>query len=149
MRLHGYPVFPDVQLPKDEEEYLAAVREFPAVGAELSIHLVGAKYGVVPDGPSEKSVTVLQNELAIESAQERPGCGESFRFRKEPTSESASQQDFIDRLLKDAELQAGADLVTGDMEELKGVIHAALKKLQKPEPPPRNVREPADLPDLR
>ena len=34
------------------------------------------------------------------------------------------------------ELQAGADLVTGDIEDLKGVMHAALKKMEEPEPPP-------------
>jgi hypothetical protein len=46
------------------------------------------------------------------------------------------QQEFIERLLQDAELQSGADLVTGDTEDLKGAVHAALKKLQKPESPP-------------
>ena len=65
LRLHGYPVFPDIQLPKTEEEYVAAVSGFLA-RCQLSIHLVGTKYGLVPDGPGEKSVVVLQNELAIE-----------------------------------------------------------------------------------
>jgi len=134
LRLHGYPVFPDIQLPKTEEEYLAAVREF-LPRCELSIHLVGTKYGQVPDGPSEKSVAVLQNELAIER-HKQAGLRRIISLPEGTKSESASQQAFIDRLLKDAELQAGADLVTGDVEELKGAVHAALKKLQKPEPPP-------------
>ena len=134
LRLHGYPVFPDIQLPKTEEEYLTAVRDFLA-RCELSIHLVGAKYGLVPDGPSEKSVTVLQNELAIER-HKQAGLRRIISLPEGTRSESASQQAFIDRLLKDAELQAGADLITGDVEDLKSVVHAALKKLQKPEPPP-------------
>lgn len=134
LRLHGYPVFPDVQLPKAEDEYIAAVDGFLA-RCQLSIHLVGAKYGVVPDGPSEKSVTVLQNELAIER-HKKSGLRRIIWLSEGKTSESPPQQQFIDRLLKDAELQAGADLVTGDIEELKGVVHAALKKMEKPEPPP-------------
>ena len=134
LRLHGYPVFPDIQLPKTEEEYLAAVRDFLA-RCDLSIHLVGAKYGLVPDGPSEKSVTVLQNELAIER-HKQAGLRRIISLPEGTRSESASQQAFIDRLLKDAELQAGADLVTGDVEELKGAVHAALKRLQQPEPSP-------------
>jgi hypothetical protein len=134
LRLHGYPVLPDIQLPKTEEEYLAAVRDFLA-RCDLSIHLVGTKYGLVPDGPSEKSVIVLQNELAIER-HKRAGLRRIISLPEGTRSESASQQAFIDRLLKDAEMQAGADLVTGDVEELKGVVHAALEKLQKPEPPP-------------
>jgi hypothetical protein len=135
LRLHGYPVFPDIQLPKTEEEYLAAARDFLA-RCDLSIHLVGTKYGLVPDGPSEKSVIVLQNELAIER-HKQAGLRRIISLPEGTKSESASQQAFIDRLLKDAELQAGADLVIGDVEELKGIVHAALEKLQKPEPPPQ------------
>lgn len=133
LRLHGYPVFPDVQLPKTEEEYLAAVSGLLA-RCELSIHLVGAKYGSVPDGPSEKSVVVLQNELAIER-HKQAGLRRIISLPEGTNSDSASQRDFIANLLSDAGLQAGADLVNGDVEELKGVIHAALKKLQQPEPP--------------
>ena len=134
LKLHGYPVFPDIQLPKGEEEYIAAVKGF-LDRCELSIHLVGAKYGVVPDGPSEKSVTILQNELAIEKHR-KSGLRRIISLPEGTRSESAAQQEFIDRLLKDAELQAGADLMTGDIEDLKGVMHAALKKMEKSEPPP-------------
>jgi hypothetical protein len=133
LRLHGYPVLPDIQLPKSEEEYIAAVEGFLA-RCELSIHLVGAKYGVVPDGESEKSVTVVQNELAIDQCKK----GALRRIISVPEgtrSESAVQQEFIDRLLTDGDLQFGADLVTGDTEDLKAVMHAALKKMQKAEPP--------------
>ncbi len=134
LKLHGYPVFPDIQLPKGEDEYIAAVKGF-LDQCELSIHLVGAKYGVVPDGPSEKSVTILQNELAIEKHR-KGGLRRIISLPEGTRSESAAQQEFIDRLLKDAELQAGADLMTGDIEDLKGVMHAALKKMEKSEPPP-------------
>ena len=134
LRLHGYSVFPDIQLPKLEEDYIAAVDGFLA-RCQLSIHLVGAKYGVVPDGPSEKSVTILQNELAIEY-HKKGGLRRIISLPEGTRSESSVQQEFIDRLLKDPELQAGADLVTGDIEDLKGVMHAALKKMLKPEPPP-------------
>ncbi len=134
MRLHGYPVLPDTQLPKDEAEYIAAVDGFLA-RCELSIHLVGARYGLVPDGPSEKSVTVLQNELAI-ARYKKGGLRRIISLPEGTRSESAAQQEFIERLLKDAELQSGADLVTGDIEDLKGAVHAELKKLQKPESAP-------------
>jgi hypothetical protein len=134
LRLHGYPVLPDTQLPRAEEDYIAAVEGFLA-RCELSIHLVGVKHGVVPDGPSEKSVSVLQNELAIERYK-KAGLRRIISLPEGTRSESAVQQEFIERLLKDAELQSGADLVTGNTEDLKGAVHAALKKLQKPESPP-------------
>ena len=139
MRLHGYPVLPDTQLPKDEAEYIAAVDGLLA-RCELSIHLVGARYGLVPDGPSEKSVTVLQNELAI-ARYKQGGLRRIISLPEGTRSESTVQQAFIERLLREAELQSGADLVTGDIEDLKGAVHAELKKLQRPESPPASVKE--------
>ena len=60
----GYPVLPDRRLPGDEVEYVAAVQSLLARCA-LSIHLVGEKYGSVPDGPTDRSVSMIQNELAV------------------------------------------------------------------------------------
>ncbi len=138
LRFHGYPVFPDIQLPRSEDEYLAAVEGFLA-RCELSIHLVGAKYGSVPDGPSEKSVTILQNELAIKQYK-RSGLRRILSLPEGTRSESPAQQEFINRLLRDADLQAGADLVTGDIEDLKEVVRSALKKLQEPKLAPPESR---------
>lgn len=131
LRLHGLSVFPDTALPRSEEEYIAAVEGFLA-RCDLSIHLVGAKYGVVPDGPTDKSVTILQNELAMERCK-RGGLRRIISLPEGTRSQSKSQQEFIERLLTDAELQAGADLVTGDTEELKEVVRAVLERLEKPE----------------
>lgn len=132
LRFHGYSVFPDIQLPRSEEEYIAAVEEFLA-RSDLSIHLVGARYGAVPDGVDDKSVTMLQNELAIER-HKKFGLRRIISLPEGTRSESAPQQAFIQRLLADADLQAGADLVTGDTEELKEVVRSVLNSLQKPEP---------------
>src|SRR5262245_10795693 len=125
LRRHGYTVLPDQQLPREEEEYVAAVESLLARCA-LSIHLVGASYGAVPDGPSQKSVTVLQNELAVQ----RSKGGKLPRviwLREGTTSTQAQQQAFIKALHQDAEAQFGADLITGDLEEFKTSIHATLK----------------------
>jgi len=132
LRRHGYTVLPDQQLPREEEEYVAAVERLLA-RCVLSIHLVGTSYGAVPDGHSQKSVTVLQNELAVQ----RSKGGKLQRviwLRDGTASAQAQQQAFIEALHQDAEVQFGADLITGDIEELKTSIHAMLKKLEKPEP---------------
>jgi hypothetical protein len=132
LRRHGYTVLPDQQLPRDEEDYVATVERLLA-RCQLAIHLVGASRGAVPDGPSQKSVLVLQNELAIKRSK-------SGRFPRViwlpegTTSEQAPQQAFIEALHHDAETQFGADLITGDLEALKTSIHATLKKLERPEP---------------
>jgi hypothetical protein len=70
LKLHGYTVLPDRRLPREETEYVAEVTRFLERCA-LSIHLVGEFYGSVPDGPSQKSETVLQNEVAAAACRSR------------------------------------------------------------------------------
>jgi hypothetical protein len=129
---HGYTVLPDQQLPRDEAEYVATVERLLA-RCQLAVHLMGVNYGAVPDGPGQKSVAVLQNELAVKRS--RSGALPRVIWLPEGThSEQAPQQAFIEALHHDAEVQFGADLITGDIEALKTQIHATLKKLEEPEP---------------
>jgi len=128
----GYPVLPDKPLPADEGEYIAAVESLLARCA-LSIHLVGESYGAVPDGPTAKSTTIHQNELAI--ARCRSGDLRRLIWLPQGTrSEQAPQQAFIEALHQDAQAQFGADLIAGDIEELRAAIHATLGKIEQPEP---------------
>jgi TIR domain len=132
LRRHGYTVLPDQQLPRDEAGYVAAVERLLA-RCQLAVHLVGASYGAVPDGPGQKSVAVLQNELAVNRS--KSGALPRVIWLPEGThSEQAPQQAFIEALHHDGEVQFGADLITGDIEALKTQIHATLKNLEEPEP---------------
>jgi TIR domain len=135
----GYPVLPDKRLPADEAEYVAAVESLLSRCA-LSIHLVGESYGAVPDGPTAKSVGILQNELA--AARCRSGGLKRLIWLPQGTrSEQAPQQAFIEALHQNAQAQFGADLIAGDIEELRAAIHANLRKIEQPEPqkPERNA----------
>ncbi len=132
LRRHGYTLLPDQRLPQDEKDYVAAVARL-LERCRLTIHLVGESYGAVPDGLSQKSVAVLQNELAVQRS--KSGALRRVIWLPEGTrSEQAQQQAFIEALHQDAEAQFGADLITGDLEDLKTSIHTTLKKLEKPEP---------------
>jgi hypothetical protein len=132
LRLHGNTVWPDQELPREEKEYVAAV-EGLLKRCQLSIHLIGGAYGGVPDGPSQKSSVVLQNELAAKRSRSN-GLKRVIWVPEGTHSEQAQQQAFIDALHQDAEAQFGADLITADIEGLKTSIHAILTKLEKPEP---------------
>jgi hypothetical protein len=126
---HGYTVLPDRQLPRDEADYVTAVQSL-LERSTLSIHLVGKTYGAVPDGPSEKSVVVLQNTLAVQRS--KSDTLERLIWLPEGTnSEHSRQQAFITALHQDENIQYGADLITGDVETLKASVHATLKKLEK------------------
>lgn len=132
LKRHGYAVLPDQELPRDEEEYVAAVERL-LERCRLSIHLVGETYGGVPDGPSQKSEAVLQNELAVKRSKS-DGLKRVIWVPEGTKSGQAQQQAFIDALHQNAEAQIGADLITGDIESLKTLIHATLTKLEKPDP---------------
>ncbi len=128
LKVQGYGVMPETRLPIEEDGYVSEVRKL-LERCQLSIHLVGEKYGVVPDGPSDKSVVVLQNELAIARCRQAP-LARIIWLPEGTASHSQQQQQFIDALLKDAGLQVGADLITADIESLKSVMHAVLKKIE-------------------
>lgn len=130
----GYPVLPDRQLPGEEGEYLAAVQDMLARCA-LSIHLVGESYGAVPDGPSGKSVGMHQNELAVARCKSG-GLKRLIWLPQGTRSGQPAQQAFIEALHQDAQAQFGADLIAGDIEELRTAIHTTLKKIEQPEPKP-------------
>jgi len=142
LRLHGYPILAEVQLPTEEATFLGELSTILG-RCQLSIHIIGNNYGVVPDGPSEKSVVVLENELAVQYSK-KFGLKRIIWLPAGTQSDSPRQQEFIDLMLRDAQAQLGADLITGDLEQLKAAIHAALKKIETPSPPPPKPAEGAE-----
>ena len=141
LKLHGLRVLPDRPLPRDDEARYVADSAGMLARCALSIHLVGSVYGAVPDGQGDKSISVLQNELAARQCRERqPSQFTRLIWLPEgTTSTQPQQQAFLRSLLEDDEAQFGADLLTGDIEQLKAAMHATLKKLAKPAPPVATV----------
>lgn len=129
LRQHGYPILPDRQLPSDEEGLRTEVSCL-LDQCGFAIHLVGGFPGLVPDGPSRKSVVVLQNELAVQRSKMK-GLRRVIWLPEGTLSQDADQQRFIEALHSDAEAQWGADLITGDLEALKAAIHTGLQRLEK------------------
>jgi hypothetical protein len=107
LKLHGYTILPDYQLPRDEAaRYRAAVEELLARCA-LSIHLVGKRYGVVPDATLPNSVVILQNELAVQRSKSS-AMPRIIWLREGTSSTQPQQQAFITALHENAEVQFGA-----------------------------------------
>lgn len=126
---HGYTVLPRHQLPRLETDYVAEVKR-QLEGCQLSIHLVGRAYGGVPDGPSQKSGVILQNEWA--AVQSKAGGLERVIWLPEDTrSDQFQQRAFIEAINQDAEVQVGADVITGSLEELKTVVRDKLQKIEE------------------
>lgn len=124
----GYRVLPDSPLPRDEQAHVEQVKAL-LPKCRLSIHLVGAGYGAVPDGPSEKSVVMLQNELAA-AETERSKLKRIISLPAGLSAKQPHQQAFIDRLRSSAEAQKGADLVAGGIEAVKAAMFFTLDALR-------------------
>lgn len=129
LKARGYKVLQPENHPDDQAEYAAEVSRLLGE-CKLSIHLVGNGYGAVPDGPGpQKSVVVLQNELAVERSRET-GLPRVVWIPEGTTPDNSQQQDFIKCLLEDANAQFGAEVITGGFESLKETVIASLKKLE-------------------
>ena len=130
LRMHGHEVLPTQPLPQSEELLLPELDALLARCA-VAVHLVGRSVGPVPDGPSGRSLTMLQNDCAARRCEH----SDLRRIIWLPTGvsgERAEQQTFIDALQREATLQLGADLLRGDVEALKGTLHRALELADTP-----------------
>ncbi|HZE68510.1 MAG TPA: toll/interleukin-1 receptor domain-containing protein [Pyrinomonadaceae bacterium] len=134
----GHRVLPDRPLPLHGPELQEAVQEY-LKACKLSIHLIGANYGVIPEA-SDRSVVCLQNDLAAERSM-----GNSFaRLIWMPEGLQAReerQQEFIRYLKYDQTAQKGADLLETSIEEFKTYIQDKLRPAAKPQPAKMNRTE--------
>ncbi len=126
----GYAVLPDQALPLEAEAFSAAVRADLAK-CKISVHLIGEKYGLIPEGET-RAITFLQNELAAG----RSGDAAFTRLIWLPpglASPEPRQQEFIEFLKNDSAAQQGADLLQVPLEDLKTVMQDRLTAKPKTE----------------
>lgn len=124
LQQRGYVVLPERSLSPYYPDFAQVVRENLA-GCKLSIHLIGARYGMVPEG-AERSHVVLQNELAIQHAQNSP---EFLRLVWMPVGlqpQEPRQEELI------TSLQSDASLLQTSLEELKTIIQDKLNPAPQP-----------------
>ena len=124
----GHLVMPDRPLPLNGPQLQEAVRDY-LENSKLSIHLIGANYGVIPEA-ADRSVVCLQNDLAAERSK-----GNSFdRLIWLPEgleSREDRQRQFIEFLKYDSTAQQGADVLQTSIEELKTYIQDKLRPKPK------------------
>lgn len=124
---HGHRVLPDRSLPLAAQEFRRVVREQLAQ-AQLSIHLIGENYGIIPEGESE-SIVSLQHRLALERRGQ--GGARVIWMRQELHGSDERQQRFVEYLHNDADVQRGADLLQTSIEELKTTIHDVMDRQRR------------------
>jgi hypothetical protein len=130
----GYTVLPEADLPYRAAGYKAQVRDC-LKRSILSVHLVGAGYGFVPEGETKSNVW-LQHDLAMERGAD-PNFLRLIWLPRDVAATDPRQRDFIAYLQDDAGVQHGADLLNGNIEELKTVVHDRLDKMRRQQESPR------------
>ena len=119
----GVRVLPEHEPPEDVDAYCSAV-EADLERATLSVHLIGARYGSIPDGAGQSGV-VLQAELAMARAQSGSRLHAIFWTPTEITPSAVTeprQLDFIERLDEADFPRDRAEYVRSSVEQLKSLV---------------------------
>ncbi|HEY1009442.1 MAG: toll/interleukin-1 receptor domain-containing protein [Daejeonella sp.] len=127
---YGYYILPDKQLPliaPPLNEALAA----NLAESDLTIHLLGENYGVVPEG-AQKSIVEIQNDVAA-SYSAANGIPRFIWIPEGCEPGDERQISFIDRLNAGKGGITGADLVQGSLEDFKSVVIDKLNSMKKEE----------------
>lgn len=123
-----YYLLPDKQLPLVAPVLAEEVNKFMQE-ADLSIHLLGAGYGVVPEG-TQKSIVEIQNEIASAQSSTK-GLPRLIWMPEGNVATDDRQQVFLDKLQSGKEGITGADLIVGSLEDFKSIVADTLKKLEE------------------
>lgn len=123
---HGFRVVPDRHLYGDSEAIKGAI-DAALAESVVSIHLIGARYGTIPEG-TDRSVVELQLERARAHAASKPGfCSIAWTPPGQPILEERQEQ-LLRRLEEHPEQ---TEFVVGKLEALKELILARAQS--KPE----------------
>lgn len=130
----GYKVLPESLLPTRrklvEEKVINCLQD-----SSLLVQLIGKEYGLVPEG-AEKSLPVLQNDLAATHSQSHP---EFLRLIWIPPNlhiEDFRQEQFVQSLHESLNDSCrGIDLIQTSFEEFKLYVLKKLEELSRPSQP--------------
>ena len=125
----GHKVLPEVNLPplgpQVEEATLKALQ-----GCDLSIHLVGQRYGMIPE-ESDNSMAELQNRVA--ASFDKEGFQRLIWLPKGCDPQDEKQKAFVGRLVESPDAHRGAEVIVDTLENLKELV--VEKLTPKPESP--------------
>ncbi|MEL7001685.1 MAG: hypothetical protein AAFN93_03010 [Bacteroidota bacterium] len=127
LQRHGYLVRPEHLLPEDEKEFTRVVQK-EIEESSVSIHLISASYGRIPEGGT-KSVLDIQNEIAAEKSSRVRDKSEFSRLIWISTQvEGASERQiaFIEAIKRDMTSSESAEILQTPLEDFKNIIREEL-----------------------
>ena len=124
----GHRVVPDQTLPVVASELDAIVRAALAE-CDVAIHMVGDRYGLVPED-TDLSVVALQNRIAAEESATR-GLARFIWMPRGLVPRDERQAAFVRAIVRDPEFHSGAEVIAETLENLKVLLRSRWAK--KPE----------------
>ncbi len=126
----GHVVLPDKPLPLEVNAFRETVSNY-LNNSQLSIHLIGEHYGIIPEMETERSIVRLQEELAVER-------GDDAHFSRliwmppglQPKDER--QKKFVLHLQNSFSSHNGSELLQVKLEDLKTIIQSKLDRKAQP-----------------
>jgi serine/threonine protein kinase len=115
----GHAVLPDRPLPLNAGQLQGAIRSY-LEQCDMAIHMVGQRYGLVPEDTNQ-SVVVLQNQLAAEQSA-RLGLSRLIWMPRNLQPMDDRQAAFVRLLIEDPAAHRGADVIQDTLENLKEVL---------------------------
>lgn len=120
----GHQVLPNQTLPLVERELKSAVETCLNV-SDLAVHLVGDRYGLVPED-TELSVVALQNKIAADWSRST-GRERVIWMPRDNQPNDTRQSQFIRDLTRDPEVHFGAEIISETFENFKELIEEKSK----------------------
>ncbi|HEV2987631.1 MAG TPA: toll/interleukin-1 receptor domain-containing protein [Candidatus Angelobacter sp.] len=120
----GYIVLPNRPLPMNVVRLKDQVETYLSQ-SKLSVHFIGAHYGIIPEGELERSIVTIQERLAEECSH----CGDLRQLLWMPPGlepVDIRQKDFVEDLKANFSFRNESELLQVQIEELKTIIHYKL-----------------------
>ena len=128
LQAQGHDVQPQRPLPLVADQIESEVKDC-LEGCDLAIHMIGDRYGLVPED-SEVSLAALQNSVAAQVSQ-KEGVNRIIWMPRGQQARDQRQTDFLQQLREDNEAQTGADVIEDTLENLKQHLEEYCRRVQK------------------
>ncbi len=143
----GYRVLPECPLPLFADELTQRVRS-EIRQANAVVHLIGSRYGIVPEG-SDRSLVELQCRLSAEALENASSFARFFWAPKPLGLDDPRQEAFFNSLDQGEFGMRRTEFVRGSLEELKRLTLARLNGAPSPPEMPINGAKPKDEASIR